>query len=181
MLLCLLVVVMAAVMVAAASAEFNDMEKNTINTTNAEVKIGDMTGFPMNFNDLVPGVWSGWQSATIKNGSTIAMDIYVGLQDKGWGGADLKNKLDVQIQRWDGAAWVWVYNGDVIGLFAAWQQAADDTPAGNIVSYQVQVRLAQTAGNDLQGGKTYAWILIYGVQYNGTAPVTAPWNYTPLP
>jgi hypothetical protein len=89
--------------------------------------------------------------------------------------------LDVQIQRWDGASWVTVYDSDVTGLFATWQKVADNMPAGNTDTYRIRLHLSEHADNDLQGGWTKAWVLIYGAQWNGPAPTGSPWDYTPLP
>ena len=167
--------------VGAGFAYFSDITKNTITTTNAEVVIGERTGFPLNFDNLTPCVWTDWQQITLASASTIAMDVYIGLQDKGLGGADLKGKLDVQIQRWDGTSWVTVYDSDVTDLFATWQKVADDIPAGQTDTYRIRLHLSEAADNTLQGGQTQAWVLIYGAQWNGPAPTGSPWNYTPLP
>ena len=164
----------------AGSAYFSDMAKGTITTTNSEVKIGALTGFPLDFDNLTPCVWTDWQQVTLASASNIDMDVYIGLQDKGYGGADLKGNLTVQIQRWDGA-WVTVYNSDVYDLFAAWQKAADDMPAGKTDTYQIRLHLSEDAGNDLQGDWTNAWVLIYGAQWNAPVPTGSPWDYTPLP
>lgn len=167
--------------VGAGFAYFSDMAKGTITTTNSEVKIGALTGFPLDFDNLTPCVWTDWQTVTLASASTIDMDVYIGLQSKNkTGEADLKDMLDVQIQRWDGG-WVTVYSEKALGLFATWQKAADDMPAGNTDSYRVRVHLSEDAGNDLQGGWTQAWVLIYGAQGNGPAPTGSPWDYTPLP
>jgi len=168
--------------VGAGSAYFSDMTKGDITTTNSEVKIGALTGFPLNFDSLTPCVWTDWQTVTLASASNIDMDVYIGLQSKGYAGeADLKDMLDVQIQRHDGASWVTVYSGKAIGLFATWQKVADNMPAGKTDSYRVRVHLSEDAENDLQGGWTNAYVLIYGAQWNGPAPTGSPWNYTPLP
>lgn len=165
----------------AGSAYFSDMAKGTITTTNSEVKIGALTGFPLDFDSLTPCVWTNWQTVTLASASTIDMDVYIGLQSKGYTGeADLKDVLDVQIQRYDGG-WVTVYSGKALGLFVAWQKVADDMPAGNTDTYRMRLHLSEDAGNDLQGGWTNAYVLIYGAQWNGPVPDGSPWDYTPLP
>jgi hypothetical protein len=90
---------------------------------------------------------------------------------------DLKDKLAVQLQWWNGSSWATIYDADVKYLFAAWQKVADNMPAGATLSYQLQVKLDLNAGNELQGKTTNAWVLIHAVQYNGPAPVSpAPWE-----
>jgi len=168
--------------VGAGFAQFSDMAKGTITTTNSKVQIGTLTGFPLDFDSLTPSVWTDWQRVTLASASDIAMDVYIGLQSKGYAGeADLKDVLDVQIQRWDGASWVTVYDEKALGLFAAWQKVVNDMPAGSTGTYQVRVHLSADADNILQGGWTNAWVLIYGIQWNAPAPTSSPWDYTPLP
>lgn len=181
--LLLIAVVASVAAVGISGAWMSDMTKNTITTTNADVKIGERTGFPLDFDNLTPSVWTEWQPVTINNASTIAMDVYIGLQDKGYGGVDLKDMLDVQIQWWDAgtSAWVTVYNADVYGLFASWQLMADDMPVGQTDTYRLRVHLSSDAGNNLSGGWTEAWVLIYGAQWNGPAPTDAPWDYVYVP
>lgn len=159
-----------------SGAWFSDMTKNTIKTTNADVKIGDVTGFPLAFNNLTPSEWTDWQVVTIHNDSTIPMDVYIGLQDKGLGGVDLKGSLHVQIQRQAACAggWQTKYDKDVYDLFASWQNMANDVTVCQTDCYRLRLHLSSTAGNNLSGGETKAWVLIYGAQYNGPAPGGAP-------
>ena len=182
MLMALLAVVLSLGVMGTAFAEFSDMEKETIKTDNALVEIGARTGFPLEFENLLPCVWSEWKQVTVENASTVMMDLYVGLQSKGLTGeADLKDVLDVQIQWWNGSAWETKYNSTAYGLFAAWQAMADDMPVDAIDTYRLRVHLHDDVDNTLQGGWTKAWVLLYGVQYNGSGPGGMPWNYTPLP
>ena len=176
-------VVASVAAVSVSGAWLDDMTKNTITTTNADVEIGARTGFPLDFDNLTPSVWTEWQEVTINNASTIPMDVYIGLQDKGYGGVDLKGLLDVQIQRWAAgtSAWVTVYDKDVFDLFASWQLMANDMPVDQTDYYQVRLHLSSDADNGLSGGQTQAWVLIYGAQWNGPAPPDAPYDYALLP
>lgn len=177
-------VVASVAAVGISGAWFSDMTKNTITTTNADVEIGERTGFPLDFDNLTPSVWTAWQVVTITNDSTIPMDVYIGLQSKGVSGeADLKDLLDVEIQRSAAgtSAWVTVYDKDVFDLFASWQLMADNMPVDQTDYYQVRLHLSSDAENNLSGGQTQAWVLIYGAQWNGPAPTDAPYDYAPLP
>lgn len=184
MSLMVIAVVASVAAVGASGAWFSDTTKGTLTTTNADVEIGELIGFPLDFDNLTPSVWTDWQEVTINNASTIPMDVYIGLQAKGAGGVDLKGLLNVEIQRHvPGTGWgtAYDYNDDVYGLFAYWQKMADDMPVDKTDTYRVRLHLSEDAGNDFEGGWTNVWVLIYGAQYNGPAPDGAPHDYTPLP
>lgn len=178
----LVIAVVAGLVGASTWAFFSDINVRTVNTTNATVKVGEIGGFPLNFDNLTPGMWTEWQGVGLRNLSSIPVDLYLGLQDKGIGGCDLidPDVLLVQIQWSDGSSWETRYNAGGAPLFSEWQKVWTDWPASDHHSYRVRVALIEDAGNEYQGCETHAWMLIYAVQHNGPVPDSAPWDYTLL-
>jgi predicted ribosomally synthesized peptide with SipW-like signal peptide len=169
----LVIAVVAGLVGASTWAYFSNTVAADINTSNATVKVGALTGFPLNFTDLIPGQWTGWKEVSVNNASTIPADLYLGLHDH-LSTCDLKDQLSVQIERYDGSSWVSVYDADVKWLFDAWQKVAEDMPASLTYYYQVRVQLVASYTD--QTCKTDAYVLIYAVQPDGPVPTTAPWQ-----
>ncbi|MDD5371490.1 MAG: SipW-dependent-type signal peptide-containing protein [Anaerolineaceae bacterium] len=174
------VVIILAMVAAGTFAYFSNTKTLALNTTTAKVQVGDTTGFPLEFNNLLPGILSSWKETTVKNASTVPVDLYFGLKAVG-GNCDLihPDVLHVVIQLWNGSDWVNVYNSDGISLFAAWQKISEDMPEGQTYTFRAAAQLASTAGNEYQNCWINNQVFLHAVQYNGTAPSTAPYAYNP--
>lgn len=172
----LLAALILAVVAAGAYAYFSDTATKTLNTTTATVKVGDTSGFPLAFSNLVPGIYSDWNYVTIENGSTIPVDLYTGVKHRS-GACDLKDKLWVEIVDASKNA---IWSGDVFDLFASWVRFANDMPAGATWGFYMRAKLDPNAGNELQNCNLVNDIFIHATQWDpGTAPSTSPYEYVP--
>jgi len=162
-------------------AFFTNTKSETLEMTTAKVLVGSTTGFPLQFFNLVPGVWTDFKQTTVNNASTIPIDLYFGLKHVS-GNCDLihPDVLTVDVQWWDGSSWQGIYYGGAEPLFASWHKVAEDMPAGHTWTYRTRVLLDVNVNNSYQDCWLSNTLFIHAVQWTGgSAPSTAPWQYIP--
>jgi hypothetical protein len=146
----------------------------------ATIGIGATTGFPMYFDNMVPG--NEYSSpATIEYTGTANGDLYFGATFTG-GHDYLGNILEVAIEKVDGnganQGWATGWMSPE-GLYTGWTNLASNVSPNAVLRYKVHVRVKSDADNTYQGKIAYNGVVIHAVQTGVPAPGTAPKDINP--
>jgi len=130
----------------------------------ASVEIGDVAGFPMLFDNMLPGGDYAKQ-ANIKYDGTTPGDLYFGATLVS-GADDLSGVLKVAIKKWDSATeshWItgWMNPAD---LYTTWIPLDKNVAPGATVYYEIHVLVDENADNAFQGKTAHNGVLIQAVQ-----------------
>lgn len=152
------------------TSDSKDMEYKT-----ATVTVGDVTGFPMSFANMVPGGEYTSPNASIKYAGTTNGDLYFGATLVS-GYDNLGDILQVAIEKVNpdntSAGYVaggWMNPAD---LYTGWVKLAENVSPNATLYYRVHVKVSDAAGNSLQGKTAYNGVIIHAVQAGHTAEGT---------
>lgn len=180
-------VLMIGIVVAAVSTATAAYFTSTITASNNTFATGTVTlnnawttNLPLNMTNLTPGSETVSGVVGAGYGGSINADLYVGM--KAISGDNLRPVLDYYIEEVTSAGdhlsnvtgWASIDN-----IFGTWNKVADDVSNGGWHYYKVHVRMHSDAGNTYQNNTTTTDLFIHAVQHGQSAPMTAPWMYTP--
>ena len=144
------------------------------------VKIGNLSGMPLTFTNLIPTIQQTKDVALQYTGTTPA-DIYIGFSDQGGGSPSLYDSahdisyMEAAIYDKDTDKWVIGWT-DVGHFFADWTKIATSV-SGGWKHYTVYVRLKSTAANEFQGVTNTNHLVIHAIQ-SGVSITSFPKPHT---
>jgi predicted ribosomally synthesized peptide with SipW-like signal peptide len=187
----LLIVAIVAATATVTWAWFSANRTEAATITTARIGIGETSGFPLTFSNMLPGEVMSVEFS-VKNTGNRDADFYSQLV--GYTTDDENNNprymnfclgtlgdeaLRVSIHELDAAGgdvvYTWVNNAKICNMYpghpnSVIHKIGDDVALGIRKYYQVDVKLAAAAGNDYMDKLNTDYVNLIAVQYNGPAP-----------
>jgi len=131
----------------------------------ATVDVGNVIGFPMSFDNMVPG-GEYTKDASIKYTGTTNGDLYFGATLV-TGYADLSPILQVAIEKYNvtTAKYEWITSWmQPANLYTSWTKLAINVSPNETTYYRIHVKVDSSAGNQYQNMNAYNGVVIHAVQ-----------------
>lgn len=195
----LIIVLVAAVSIGATYAYFSGQDMNhetRVDTAKIAIDAKSTAGFPLIFQDLLPGDWVAAPLIEVQNTGDAAADFYIQLIGKDYANetnfcTTSDDILWIKIQETGpggGTVLNETYYGKICYLYpyltgAVIPKLANDVPAGQSRYFKVSLYLATTAGNEYADAYNQDLMNFIAVQYNGPAPAVdnPTWPHDPWP
>lgn len=165
----LIIVAAAAVVGTGTHSYFSKNEvlgaSDNMSYKTATVAVGGVIGFPMSFDNMVPG-GEYTKDASIKYAGTTNGDLYFGATLV-TGHADLSPILQVAIEKYNvtTAKYEWITSWmKPANLYTNWTKLAQNVSPNETTYYRIHVKVDPKAGNQYQGMNAYNGVVIHAVQ-----------------
>lgn len=161
--------------------------------TTANIGIGETSGFPLTFDNILPGESKSARVSMTNTGSAAA-DFYLQMigvptDPEETNFCNPTEVLNLRVREMTGPGTgatvvnTW-YNGSICPLYphdpsSVIPKIADDVPAGAARYYEVRLTLDPLAGNEYANANNADTAHLIAVQYDGPAPVPDPGHVYP--
>jgi predicted ribosomally synthesized peptide with SipW-like signal peptide len=182
----LLILVVIALTATATWAYFSNTKDKTATISAATIVIDGTAGFPLAFENMLPGETLP-KDITIKNGGTREADFFVQMigNEEGYNFCYPTPVLNIKIYDLNtGAVW---YDNTICDLYPGHGTSkivkiGDNIAVGGQKDLRISLTLAATAGNEFQGKSNTDTVHLIAVQYDGPSPIpdNDGWGVSPI-